>query len=65
MQPLAPHNEPEASRILLVANSTEGRSGAVDHQCAEEAIALLAGTEQTGSPSTGPLFRDKPKPGRN
>lgn len=64
MPPLPQLTEPEASRILLAGCFTERSASAMDHQCAQVAVAAFADTEQAGSPSAGSLFRHEAEPGR-
>src|SRR6266850_8303352 len=64
MAPLPQLTEPETSGILLAGCFTERSASAMDHQCAQVAIAAFADTEQAGSPSTGSLFRHQAEPGR-
>ena len=64
MPPLPQLPKPEASGILLAGCFAEHSANAMDHQCAQIAIATFADTEQAGSPSTGSLFRHQAEPSR-
>jgi hypothetical protein len=64
MPPLPQLTKPEASGILLAGCFAERSASAMDHQCAQIAIAAFADTEQAGPPSTGSLFRHQAEPGR-
>ena len=62
MAPCPQLAEPEASRILLARRLAERGASAMDHQCAQIAIAAFADAEQAGSASTGSLFRHQAEP---
>jgi hypothetical protein len=64
MPPLPQLTKPEASGILLAGCFAERSASAMDHQCAQIAIAAFADTEEAGPPSTGSLFRHQAEPGR-